>query len=396
MSARKGDPGALQNDPWFRTLIILLVIIAATYLAGFAWSLAVLFADIILLLVLAWVLAFALEPITALFQRNARLKRGIAVAIVYSGLLIVLSLAILLIVPVVAIQISQIGANLPLYAASAEQWLTGVEAWLLDRGVLIDTASLLDYNEVVRRVEDLGPPVVNQALGLATGVASVLFSMVLVLIFSFYVMLDGDRITRAALQATPVAWRPDAEYLLYSIHRAFGGYVRGQLIQALVYGTGTAVIMLAADLSYVAVAAIFAAVIVMVPLVGPMLALIPPVVISAFGHPDRVWWVLLLLLLLQQVVLNVLAPRVMGHTVGMHPLLVLLSLLIGLKLAGAWGAIFAVPIVGVIVAMVTFYRMTVEERARHVRSQAGNSPGRIERADSAPRKPKQPGVFGPG
>jgi len=86
-----------------------------------------------------------------------------------------------------------------------------------------------------------------------------------------------------------------------------------------------------------------------------------------------VWWVFLLLLLLQQLLLNVVAPRLMSKTVGMHPLLVLVSLLVGAKVAGAWGAIFAVPVAGVVVAMVSFYRMTVDERKLRL-SGKGNDP----------------------
>jgi predicted PurR-regulated permease PerM len=372
-------------DPWLRTLIILLVIIAGTYLAGFVWSLAIQFADIILLFVLAWVLAFALEPATSSLERRGRMRRGVAVGLVYAWLLVILSAAILLIVPVVALQVSQIGSRLPEYAASVEDWLLSVEAWLSSQGVFVNAASLLDYSEVVRRVEAVGPSVVNQAVGLATGVASVLLSMVLVLILSFYMMMDGSRLTTSALRALPTTWRDDAEYLILSVYRAFGGYVRGQLLQAALYATGTAAVMLAANLNYVAAAAMFAGVVMMIPFVGPVLAFIPPVAIAALGHPDRVWWVFLLLLLLQQFVLHVFAPKVMGKTVGMHPLLVIASLLAGFKLAGAWGAIFAIPLAGVAVAMVAFYRMTLEERRRHMERESGNSQRELLRdGDRAP------------
>lgn len=356
----------MNRDPWLKTLIILLVVIAASHLAGLVWTLAVQFADILLLLVLAWVLAFALEPVTYFLEANTRINRGLAVAFVYLGLLIVLSLATLLIVPLVAIQISQIGTNLPTYALYVGTWLTSLQGWLLERGVTLDSASLLDYKEVARRAESLGPVIVNNALALATGLASVLFSLVLVLMLSFYIMLDGNRLTRAFLQAIPADRRDDVNYLFFSTHRAFGGFIRGQLIQALVYGTATAAIMVIAGLPYTAVSAIFATTIMMVPFIGPVLAMVPPVLIAAFVQPGKTWWVFLLLLLLQQVVLNVLAPRVMSKSVGMHPLLVLLALLVGSKLAGMWGAVFAVPIAGVVVAMVSFYRMTVEERKQHL------------------------------
>lgn len=356
----------MNRDPWLKALIILLVIIAASYLAGLAWAMAVRFADILLLLILAWVLAFALEPVTQFLENRTRISRGPAVAFCYLGLLIVLSLATLLIVPVIAVQISQIGTNLPDYAMYFGARLADLNGWFLERGIILDNAILLDYKEVARRAESLGPVIVNNALAMATGLASLLFSLVLVLILSFYIMLDGNRIARAFLLAVPADLRSDINYLFISTHRAFGGYIRGQLIQALVYGAATAVVMLLADLPYTAVASIFATAIMMIPFIGPVLAMIPPVLIVAFVYPMKAWWVFLLLLLIQQVVLNVLAPKVMSKSVGMHPLLVLLALLVGSKLAGAWGAIFAIPVAGVLVAMVSFYRMTVDERKIHL------------------------------
>lgn len=356
----------MSRDPWLKALIVLLVVIAASYLAGLAWALAVRFADILLLLVLAWLVSFALEPLTYFLEARSRVNRGLAVAIVYLGLLIVLSLLILLLVPMVAIQVSQIGTSLPDYAANIFSWIASFQYWLAEHGVVLDTATLLDYREAARRVESMGPAIVNNAVGLATGVANLLLRLVLLLIISFYIMLDGSRFMAALFRAVPADRRDEVYYLVYSTHRAFGGFIRGQLIQGLVYGAGTAAIMVAADLSYVAVAAIFATAIMMIPFIGPILAIVLPVAISLFVHPERTWWVFLLLLLLQQLVLNVIAPRVMSKSVGMHPLLVLVALLVGAELAGAWGAVFAVPVAGVIVAMVSFYRMTVEERKHHL------------------------------
>jgi predicted PurR-regulated permease PerM len=163
------------------------------------------------------------------------------------------------------------------------------------------------------------------------------------------------------------------------VYRAFGGYIRGQLLQALLYAAGTSAVMLAAGLSYVAVTAVFTAIIMLIPFVGPVLALIPPVAIAALGHPDKVWWVFILLLLLQQFVLNVFAPKVLGMTVGMHPLLIIASLLVGFRLAGGWGAIFAVPLAGVIVAMIAFYRMTLEERRHHIERDSGEARFKLAR-----------------
>lgn len=353
----------MLKDPWFKALIVLLVIIAASYLAGLVWELALRFADVILMLVLAWVLSFALEPVTTFVTLRMQVTtRPAAVALVYLGLLIILGTGTVLMVPVVALQVSQIGTNLPSYVNSMGAWLTQLEAALPNEGILGGALASFDYTQIARSIESLGPGIVNNALTLATGVASVLFSLVLVLIFSFYIALDGGKFMAALIQAIPADRRDEVNYLVFSIHRAFGGFIRGQLIQATVYAVGTAAVMLMAALSYTAVTAIFVFAIMLVPFIGPVVAIVPPVAISLALHPESTWWVVMLLLALQQVVLNVLAPRVMSQSLGMHPLLVLVALLVGAKVAGVWGAIFAVPVAGTLVAMVSFYRLTVEER----------------------------------
>lgn len=272
--------------------------------------------------------------------------RGLAVGLVYLGLLVILSLSTLLLIPVVVLQLSQIGTNLPQYVANAQGWVDALQSWLVDRGITVDVASLLNPQRMAA--------IVNDALSLATGAAPSLFSLVLVLMFSFYMAIDGPRLTALALQAIPDVRRDDASYLVYSVQRAFAGFIRGQLIQAVVYGIGMAAIMTFADLSYVAVASIFAFAIMMIPFIGPILATIPPMAIVLLVHPDQAWWVFLVLLL-AQVVVNVLGPKMMSTSIGMHPMLVLVALLVGAKLAGLWGAIFAVPVAAVVVAMVFFY-----------------------------------------
>ncbi|HEX9015795.1 MAG TPA: AI-2E family transporter [Chloroflexota bacterium] len=360
----------MLKDPWLKALVALLVLIAAYYLTSLVWSIALQLADIIVMLVIAWLISFALEPVVQALMSTERFARPFAVAVVYLGLLIVLTLAVLLLIPVIALQVTQIGTNLPAYVDNSAQWIVSLQESVPRQGVAAAILAGLDYTQLARSVQGLGPAIVNNALVLATGVATVLFNLVLTLMFSFYIMLDGGKFTDALVRAVPKERQDEANYLVFSVHRAFGGFIRGQLIQAVTYGVGTAIVMMAANLSYTAVAATFAAVAMMVPFVGPILGLIPPVAISLVVHPEATWWVLVLLLALQQVVLNVLGPRVMGQSVGIHPMVVLLALLVGAKLAGIWGALFAAPVAGTIVAMVSFYRMSVDEKAEHTNKAA--------------------------
>jgi predicted PurR-regulated permease PerM len=108
---------------------------------------------------------------------------------------------------------------------------------------------------------------------------------------------------------------------------------------------------------------VIAALVLLVPFLGPVAAVALPVTIALLTHPEVALYVFLALLALQQVIFNVIAPRILSRQVGIHPLLVFFSVLSGARVAGVWGAIFGVPIVAVFVTMISFYRATKEERA---------------------------------
>jgi len=96
------------------------------------------------------------------------------------------------------------------------------------------------------------------------------------------------------------------------------------------------------------VLAVFAGVMMLIPFIGTFLAVIPPLVVAGVApNTGSVLWLAVALFIWQQVTLNVLAPRILSDSVGMHPLLVFLGVLMGAKLAGPWGAIFGVPVLGV-------------------------------------------------
>jgi predicted PurR-regulated permease PerM len=101
----------------------------------------------------------------------------------------------------------------------------------------------------------------------------------------------------------------------------------------------------------------------LIPFLGPVLAVVLPVTIALLTHPEVTIYLFIALLALQQIIFNVLAPRILSRQVGLHPLLVFFAVLTGARVAGVWGAIFGVPIVAVLTTMISFYRGNQEERA---------------------------------
>ena len=206
-----------------------------------------------------------------------------------------------------------------------------------------------------------GSILMQNALGIATSVATTTFNLLLVLILSIYVMLDQGRIARSLIGLIPATYQDEARFFVQSVSRTFGGFIRGQLLQALIYGVVTALVMSIAGLGYAAAAGAFGGLVMLVPFVGGLIALLPPLFIGLF---QASWLTALIvvavLFVAQMVIANVLMPAILSESVGMPPLLIFVAMLVGIRVAGFWGALFGIPVMGVIYAMAAYlYRYTL-------------------------------------
>src|SRR5919202_4344829 len=323
----------MLRDPWLRTLAILGCAIAGFYLVGLLWQVIETFADIVLLFFLAWVLAFDLEPLVGPLVEGARMPRLSAIGLTYLALLFVLSAAVILLVPALTLQAVEIARNLPTYSERVVNGATDLQAtannWLVGHGspVVFDVKSALNAQELTRRVDALGPPILANALGLATGAATLLLSVVILMILSFYFMADGARVAESLIRALPLRAQDDTRFLVASIHRAFAGFLRGQVMQALAGAPGTGFIMSILQVDYALLSSMVAGLVLFIPFLGPIIAVILPVAIAVFTHPEVAVLLFFALLALQQVIFNVLAPRILSRQVGLHPLLVFFAVL---------------------------------------------------------------------
>jgi predicted PurR-regulated permease PerM len=182
------------------------------------------------------------------------------------------------------------------------------------------------------------------------------------------------------IELLPDSWRDDTLRFYAIVNNTFGGFLRAQLIQGLIYGVATAIVMTALGLDYVALASVIAAIIVLVPIIGGILGIIPPLLIVLVQRPDQFFLMLIILAIVQQVLFNMIMPRLMGRIVGLHPLLVFAAILVGATVAGGWGILFGIPIAGVVASVLQFIysRATGEEPALPAadapRPEASNEP----------------------
>ena len=185
----------------------------------------------------------------------------------------------------------------------------------------------------------------------------------------------------------PPSYADEARLLQTSTARSFGGFLRGQALMGFIYflvalGTNTLL-----GLPLAALTSVAAGLLQMIPFFGPFVSWTPPVIVALVLQPDAVIPTVILMGAGWFLVMNVLQPRIMQGAVGIHPLVVLGSVLIGGRIAGIPGAIFGIPIAAVVSAFVMEYL----HRSTADRSVAGRAARRLEERDGRPvRIPREP------
>lgn len=349
--------GLLDRD-WRRALIVELTLLVGFALIWVGWLIVSPFLRTIVLFALAAVLAFALaRPVESIAQRTG--SRLTATALVYLVVAVVVVGGVVLLAGPFVGQASALVQDLPRYADSLQSSTPRLEEALGRFGVQTNVQDV--KTRVAAAVEQGGTEVLKNLAGKVAELGGILLDAVLLLVVSFYLVLDGPRIRAQLVGAVPARHRPKAAFFEDHVTRVFGGYLRGQLTLAVVVGLAAGVGTALLGLPYAVVLGVLAGLFELVPMFGPFLSALPAVLIALFMPFPTVVWVVLFFFVLQQVEGNVLVPRISGHAVGLHPLGAMFALLIGFQLAGVLGGLFAVPIAGVVWVLIgAAYRETVE------------------------------------
>ncbi len=375
----------MEHDRWTRAAIVLVVISATIFLFEKAWQLSGFFGDIILTFALAWLIAFILDPLVEglsgrpapqIFIRWVRqrvgdrvarvledlhLPRGLAISLVYLGLVVVMVVIGIFLVPVTVTQFSQLGANLPEYIAQAPDWTETLQENLARLNIYVDLTSIYRPEEMTRRAESIGTAIIQNALVVVTQVASGVANVFIILILSFYMMLDGKSVIKQVLALIPARYYDELSVAGKSIERTFGGFIRGQLAMALLYAVFVTGTMTVARLRFAVAIGFLAGLIMFIPVIGAPIAMALPAIIALFQNPSLAPWMLLIMTAYQQILLHIVMPKIMSEVVGMPPLLILAAIMISTRLIGLWGFIFGIPVAGAIYATSTFFLNRWEE-----------------------------------
>jgi predicted PurR-regulated permease PerM len=173
----------------------------------------------------------------------------------------------------------------------------------------------------------------------------------LVVVLSLYMVADRERLVAFGFWLVPKGYKTEAKLLEEAVSRSFGGFIRGQFVTGVVFGGVCLVASVAFGLEFVPATTFVAGLLMAIPFFGPFVAWVPPVLVAILFKPEALVGVAVVVAVGWLVVMNWLQPRIMATSLRIHPIVVLGSVLVGLKIAGIPGAIFGIPIAAVISAL---------------------------------------------
>lgn len=372
---------------WLHAALVLGTMVLALALVAQISVILVFFNDIILILLLAWLLAFVLSPLVGLTLRAfPKLPRVVVVGVIYVLLFLGISAITLVVAGSLAGSITDFVTNLPTLQARLPELLAGVQAGLHDLGFQVDVVAAAQ--SLLGNLGDLGDKLVGPLTDLAIFSLGIVGNLLIVIFLSLFIVLDQERILAYINRLVPPRYGDTARLFESSVSTSFGGFIRGQAIQGLIFAGVVAAAHILFGLDFLPVSTALAGILQLIPFFGPFFSWAPPVIIALLTKPDAVLPTLLLVGAGWFLVGNVVTPRVMSKAVGIHPVVVLVSVLVGIKVAGIAGAIFALPFAAIGAAFLQHYLARNAGAPRDVTSRAaqrvGEREGRVVRVPTAP------------
>jgi predicted PurR-regulated permease PerM len=343
-----------REHRWLTALLVVATLAFTFVVVDYIGKWITYFGDVIMIFFLAWLLAFILSPLaSALVHLFPRLPRAIAVILVYALLIAGLSLAILLVAQQLYSSINNLVNHWPSGDALREK-LQPAQNWLNSVG----GGQISVYDQVNQLLGNLksGAADLAKPLGdIAVASLGIFGNLLFIFFLSLYMAVDRDRIVRFLFRIVPPAYTDEANLLEHSVSRSFGGFLRGQALSGLLYSLISMFASLLLGLPYMPVTAATSGILQAIPFFGPFISWVPPVLVAVFFKPEAVLPVLIIMVVGWFVLMNIIQPRLMSQAVGLHPVVVLGSVMIGSKLAGIPGAIFAIPIAAVMASFFFYY-----------------------------------------
>lgn len=339
----------MRHPDWARLRDQSVVALAALVLAAvFIWLVGHVI-NIVALVAIAFVLALMLEPLMVwLCRRLPRLLAAALVYVVFLGSSFGIGFGLW---PAVKNQFTALAGEIPRYLAQADAYVASQAPRL---GLHLGTKTAVSDALTKGGLPTGGTAgLATQALSVFSQVAEAMAGIVFILVLAFYFMVDGSRMRAGMARLFPRQHQAKIRFVEDTVTQVLGSYVRSQVIMAALMGFSAGVGCWILGVRYPAICGVATFFAELIPLIGPFLAAIPAMLIAIFQSFGLMVEVTFFFVFMQMAENAIIRPRITGPMVGLHPVEALLALVVGAQTAGFWGALFAVPAVGIAVVLIS-------------------------------------------
>jgi len=308
--------------------------------------------DIILSLFIAFIISSALLPLVNSFGRLGS-PRWLTVLFVYVLFIALIGTVLWGFIPIIAIQVRTFFASLPdIFAQVVDIFQIGDLIQNVDMQALLPEIFQSFSNEILATPTNL--------IGVILGLFSQFANVFILIVFSYYMLLEHDRIKRHLLLLFDKKDRPSVADILERVEHKLGAWLRGQVTVMIITGFLTFVGYYVLGIKFATSLAVLAGLFEIVPIFGPIVAVIPAVMVALTQSIWHAIGVLVVFTVIQQVGGVTIVPKVMNKAVGIDPLVIILAIMIGGRLAGTAGILIAIPTAAIISI---FWREFLEKRS---------------------------------
>lgn len=348
-----------RDQPLFR-LIVQLIALALFAVLVYVFRKELL--AVITPFFIALAIAYILNPVVIWLEKR-KIPRSLAVMGIYLMVFGLLFFMIGRLVPTVINEINRFSVHIPRYIDRAQELIE--EFNQAAAHIQLPDSVNEAIMENLDRLEGTLIDVVKRIPEYTTGLAKTLFSIFLVLILTFYFLKDFEQVKKAFYGMIPSHKQERTAKIMGEIDQSLGNYIRGQLIICTVIGVSTYFALVILKVEYALILGIMAGVTNIIPYFGPFIGAFPSIIVALLQSPMLALKVAVAITVIQQLESQILAPQVLGKSMGMHPLLVIGALIAGGQFFGIPGMILGVPIAAII-------RILVRNRINY--KAAGSSP----------------------
>ncbi len=347
-----------------RVLVGSLLGLLATFLLYKLFKKYGILSDTFYTIVLSIILAYLFNPLVNYLEDKGIKKRSRAVLLIYLGILGLILIFAFLIIPKLGRELKNFAINISVYMNRTS---LAIDRLVYNYEKLVGEIPFISENlkaTVANGIEAFQKIFINgmkSFFNIIINMSSKVLGLVLTPILTFYFLVDKDLFIRKALGLIPEKHLDDAMLLFREMDDSLSKFVRGRIIMAAYVGISITLVLLILGVDFAVPVGLITGFADIIPYIGPFLGFVPAVFFALIEKPIKALWVSILFLLIQWTENNILAPKVIGESTGLHPMLVLLCIVVGGGMFGVMGMIFSVPVVAVGIILFKFIKNRILE-----------------------------------